>query len=182
MADPTQPPHTQSAGRRRFLKTALGSAVVFAGTPLAFATADATEVAAIFEDLKVLSTPQADALLKVARSLFPHDFLGDSFYAHAAKKLDQAAATDKQRAQMITDGLKQLPADFRSLQTGRREAMLNAISDTAFFKFVRRTTIGAVYGNPEVWKHFGYPGPSAVFGGWVNRDLVDIDWLPQVSS
>lgn len=172
----------RSPQRRRFLRTALGGAVLFAGGPLAFAAADEAEVVAIVEDLAALQQEQARTLLTVARTLFPHDFLGDSFYAHAVKQLDDMASRDPARATIIRDGLAQLPGNFIDLDTRGREAALGALNAGAFFKLTRRTTVSAVYRNPAVWEHFGYPGPSVAFGGWVNRELVDIDWLPEVTS
>ena len=34
-----------------------------------------------------------------------------------------------------------------------------------------------LYNNPAVWRHFGYEGPSAEFGGYINRGFNDIGWL-----
>ena len=37
--------------------------------------------------------------------------------------------------------------------------------------------ITGIYGNPEVWPLFGYEGPSADKGGYIDRGFDDIDWL-----
>lgn len=171
-----------SPGRRRFLRTAAGGTAIFAGGAIQFALADAGEVAAVFDELSVLQRNEARSLLMLARTLFPHEFLGDSYYAQAVKQLDSAAAADAARADVIRSGLRQLPQNFVELDTRAREQAVAALDGQPFFKLARRTTVSAVYGNPEVWTFFGYPGPSLPFGGWVNRELVDIDWLPAVES
>jgi hypothetical protein len=43
---------------------------------------------------------------------------------------------------------------------------------------VRTKTIGGLYGNPQVYQMFGYGGPSAELGGYIDRGFNDIGWLP----
>ena len=168
------------SNRRRFLLSAAGVSLYVAGGHR-FAVADAEVVETIFAELKNLKRGDAQTLLCVARTLFPHEFLGDSFYAHAVANMDQAASADA-KCELISDGLRQLPDDFTELDVASREAALGKIVDSPFFRFTRRSAVAAIYGNPEVWQRFGYPGPSLPFGGWVNRELVDIDWLPEVTQ
>ena len=40
----------------------------------------------------------------------------------------------------------------------------------------------ALYNNPLVWRHFGYEGPSAEFGGYIDRGFDDLTWLPRPSE
>ena len=47
-----------------------------------------------------------------------------------------------------------------------------------FFALLRSTAVVELYDNPLVWKAFGYEGPSAHLGGYVNRGFDDLDWLP----
>jgi hypothetical protein len=35
-----------------------------------------------------------------------------------------------------------------------------------------------LYNNPLVWRYFGYEGPSAHLGGYINRGFDDISWIP----
>jgi hypothetical protein len=150
--------------------------------PLRLALADGAGVQASLNDLSGLRPGEGRTLLEVARTLFPHAFLDHTVYAGAVRQMDAVSSKDASQADHIRSGLQQLPDNFIDLDQRGREAALGDLSDTAFFKLARRTTINAVYRDPEVWRRFGYPGPSLEFGGWVNRELVDIDWLPEVDS
>ncbi len=168
--------------RRRFLMTALGSSVFAASAGWRFATAASGELSKRLEELSVLRADEARVLLQLARTLFPHEFLDDGYYAQAVKQLDSMASRDASRARLIKDGLRQLPDNFIDLEQSARETALTELQHDAFFKLARRATVSAVYRDPDVWPHFGYPGPSLAFGGWVTRELVDIDWLPAVKT
>ena len=58
-----------------------------------------------------------------------------------------------------------------------RVAILVEIQDDAFFQTIRGGLVTGIYGNPEVWPLFGYEGPSADKGGYIDRGFDDIDWL-----
>lgn len=169
--------NSHSPARRRFLATATVAALA-STVPLRTL---AVSQAAASPALEVFNPVQYRTLLAVARTLFPHDFLDDRFYADAVAGMD-AAASEPARASAFEAALAVLPKDFHELDESAREVALDALEDEPFFALARGLTIRAVYTNPEVWPHFGYPGPSLEFGGWVERDLLDIDWLPELSS
>jgi hypothetical protein len=56
---------------------------------------------------------------------------------------------------------------------------LTARQDSAFFQKVRGQTVVSLYNNPLAWRHFGYEGASAEFGGYLERGFDDLNWLPQ---
>ena len=50
------------------------------------------------------------------------------------------------------------------------------------FEDMRAATVRHLYSNPDVWAHFGYQGPSAHLGGYINRGFDDIPWVPDDGS
>ena len=58
-----------------------------------------------------------------------------------------------------------------------RVALLEQIQDGPFLQTIRGGLVTGIYGNPEVWPLFGYEGPSADKGGYIDRGFDDIDWL-----
>ena len=121
------------------------------------------------------------ALVQMARDIYPHDRLGDKFYAVVAKTHDTAEA-----APGIEEGI----ASLNTLAVGAgnpsyaetgwevdRVAMLRQIESTPFFQGVRGGMMVSLYNNPEVWPLFGYEGESYSKGGYLERGFDDIDWL-----
>ena len=96
--------------------------------------------------------------------------------------LGAAAAKDAKLAKMLADGVKELNAavgvDFVDLSDGNKLAVLKANQGGAFFQKVRGTCVVSLYNQPLVWRHFGYEGPSADFGGYIERGFDDANWLP----
>ena len=65
------------------------------------------------EEAWALSTDNLDAktantLLVMARHLYPHDFLGDQYYAVVVHNLDEQAGSDSSLKKKLTDGAKEL--------------------------------------------------------------------------
>lgn len=124
----------------------------------------------------------AQTLLVMAHDLFPHDRLGVQYYAVVVDQLDKQAGTDDAARQLLVQGVTQLDAAHNmpwiDLSDGTREAVLRSIEKTEFFTTVRTKTIGGLYGNPQVYQMFGYGGPSAELGGYIDRGFDDIGWLP----
>ncbi|HEY7384332.1 MAG TPA: Twin-arginine translocation pathway signal, partial [Beijerinckiaceae bacterium] len=58
-----------------------------------------------------------------------------------------------------------------------RVAILKQIEKGKFFQTIRGGLITGLYNNPELWPKFGYEGPSAELGGYIERGFNDIDWL-----
>jgi|SRR5690606_7071531 len=176
--------------RREILRGALGAAgaVGAAGSlgltlpwppPARASTPVATPEGAA---LALLGDEEARRLLAVARALFPHDVLPDTRYREVVRLLDARAAADPEAARRLREGLEQIPSDFRSRPVAEQEALLGRLADTPFFALVRGATVEGLYEQPEVWAVLGYPGPSAPFGGYLERGLADIDWLPRADT
>jgi hypothetical protein len=135
------------------------------------------------------STPPGDALaehervalLLVARRLYPHDTLPDDPYLGVVEAL-AGAARDPAVLGVIRGGLARLDAvtegTWAEAPAAQQTAALEAVADEPFFGIVRQTTAFALYNNPAVWEAFGYGGDAWRFGGYLNRGLADIDWLP----
>jgi hypothetical protein len=137
--------------------------------------------------LQALKPETARTLIQMARDLYPHDRLGDSYYAKAIEPYDAKAAKDAQLADLLNQGAAMLDQEakakfskpYAELSTeGDRVAVLKAAEQTPFFKKVRADMITALYNQPEVWAKLGYEGPSAPEGGYLHRGFDDIDWLP----
>ncbi len=165
------PPLAFSA-RRRLLLTGVAGALA-GSLDLTFKLPAA---AASPPDLVVYDAPAARTLLAVCRTLFPHDALGDAPYMECVRAIDTAAADAGYRAR-IDAALARLPAGFDAADQAARERALSALRDTPAFGALRGAA-GKLYRNPAVWPHFDYPGPSLAFGGWVDRKMLDLDWLP----
>ena len=170
--------------RRVFLKGAATAVPV---------VAVATSVAVSIEDAwadgaSTLSPATMKTLLKVARDIYPHDVLGDSYYITAIKPWDGKAAKDPATKTLINDGVARLDQEANDrhkvpyLQVqweADRVALLQRIEQTAFFQKVRGDLVVSLYNQKELWPKFGYEGSSAEHGGYIARGFADIDWLPK---
>jgi hypothetical protein len=128
-------------------------------------------------------------LVKVARDIYPHDFLGDVYYINAVKPWNDKAAADPAVKTLIEDGIKRLDDDARDrhkvpyAEVGWEEdrvALLHGIEQTVFFGKLRSDLVVSLYNQQELWPKFGYEGSSAEKGGYIHRGFDDIDWLPKV--
>ncbi|MFO1272797.1 MAG: twin-arginine translocation signal domain-containing protein [Rubrivivax sp.] len=164
--------------RREFLK---GSGVLMgtlaAGSVLA-ALAPSTAWAV---ELKVLSKAEGETLMKMGRTLYPHDKLPDAVYALLAKDLDAAAAGDAATATLLKEGIAGLDkatGGFARASAAKRLAAVKAIEGTPFFGAVRGKCITSLYDNDMAYKVFGYEGASFDKGGYITRGFQDLTWLP----
>ena len=139
-------------------------------------------------DATMLTPATLKTLVKVARDIYPHDFLVDSYYITAIKPWDGKAAKDPAVKAMLEDGVRRLDQDARDrhkvayLQVpweADRVVLLQGVEQTDFFKKVRSDLVVSLYNQEEVWPKFGYEGSSAEHGGYINRGFADIDWLPK---
>lgn len=128
-------------------------------------------------------------LVKVARDIYPHDFLVDSYYITAVKPWDGKAAKDPAVKAMIEDGVKRLDQDAQDRHKlpyaqvaweSDRVTLLQGIEQTALFKALRSDLVVSLYNQEELWPKFGYEGSSAEHGGYIKRGFDDINWLPKV--
>lgn len=127
-----------------------------------------------------------NTLVKMARDIYPHDMIADSYYAAVVDSLDKAAKDDAALKASLEEGVANLDikaaglkhASYNDVPTEiERVALLKEIETTPFFQKVRGTMITGLYNNKELWPHFGYEGSSADKGGYIHRGFDDIDWL-----
>jgi hypothetical protein len=167
--------------RREFLKksalVAASTAAAASGVTLVGYAAD--EAAA---KLAVLDAHEAATILKMARQIFPHDQLADSYYMPVVEDLDAEAAKNPATAKLLHDGVKRLDSaqtqKFVERSSADQVAALKTIEDSPFFQKVHSTEVVSLYNNHEVWKQFGYPGASYQIGGYIHHGFNDLSWLP----
>ena len=140
------------------------------------------------DDATTLKPATLKTLVKMARDIYPHDFLGDSYYITAIKPWDGKAAKDPAVKALISDGITRLDQNARDRHKAPyaevpweadRVALLQRIEPTPFFQKVRGDLVVSLYNQKEVWPKFGYEGSSAEHGGYIQRGFADIDWLPK---
>jgi hypothetical protein len=134
-----------------------------------------------------LSTTAIDAhtaqtLLVMARQLFPHDRLGDQYYAAVVDAVDKRAASDPALHKILADGVARLDGargdPWLQLSNDARNDVLKSMEGSEFFATLRFATINNLYTNPLVYRFFGFGGSSVEHGGYINRGFDDIGWLP----
>jgi hypothetical protein len=140
-------------------------------------------------DATALAPATLKTMVKVARDIYPHDFLGDSYYITAVKPWDGKAAADPALKAMLEDGVRRLDADAKDRHKvayaqvpweADRVVLLQGIEQTSFFKTLRGDLVVSLYNQEALWPKFGYEGSSAELGGYIKRGFNDIDWLPKV--
>lgn len=164
--------------RRLFLRTAATTAATVAvagGTTVIAASNRAWAIT-----LSAFDAATARVLLVMTRDLYPHDMLGDLYYAEVVESLDKKAKADPGLAKTIQAGVAALDratgVPWLQLSPGGRIEVLRAIEKTPFFQAVKGETVVALYNNKLVWHHFGYQGSSAEFGGYLHRGFQDAGW------
>jgi len=129
----------------------------------------------------VLKPETMATLIQMARDIYPHDHVGDEFYAIAVKGYDTAEA-----AEGIEAGIAGLNAaaqgkghaDYLSMGWERdRVDILRNMEDSAFFQQIRGGLVTGLYNQKAVWPLFGYEGASYPKGGYINHGFNDINWL-----
>ncbi|WP_407193219.1 gluconate 2-dehydrogenase subunit 3 family protein [Bradyrhizobium sp. STM 3566] len=170
--------------RRVFLKGAASTVpIVAAATTTGLGIQDAWA-----DDAVALTPAQLKTLMKVARDIFPHDMLNDSYYVTAIKPWDVKAAKDPAINLLIADGIARLDQDARERHQvpyaevqwkTDRVALLRGVEQSDVFKTVRGDLVVSLYNQKELWPKFGYEGSSAEHGGYIKRGFSDIDWLPK---
>jgi hypothetical protein len=171
-----------NVNRRRFLQsTALATAAMAAG---GLGAAPGFDARVVWAATRIISPSQAATLVVMARHLFPHDALGDQYYAAAVEVLDQQAAEDPKLAAQLVQGVAGLDQamgiPFIRLSAGNQLKVIESVEGTPFFNTVRAATLGALYTNDTVARAFGFEGSSVEYGGYVNRGFNDLGWLPEL--
>jgi hypothetical protein len=120
-------------------------------------------------------------LIQMARDIYPHDQVGDEFYASAVKGYDSA-----ENAEQVEAGITELNAaaaaaghaDYLSIGWEEdRVAVLKAIEGGVFFQTIRAGLVTGLYNQKALWPIFGYEGESFTLGGYIERGFDDINWL-----
>lgn len=123
-----------------------------------------------------------DALLQMARRLFPHGALGDAIYLDALKPLQAKLAADPKFAEALQAGCYALDlyagGDWLGADREIQIAALKSIETSPVFQKVQNAVRVELYDNPAVWRLLGFEGSSVEFGGYIDRGFDDIDWLP----
>ncbi|TCK39566.1 secreted protein [Paraburkholderia sp. BL8N3] len=167
-----------STARRRFLEgSAVLSGLLVAGTPIALlAPSRAWAVA-----LTHIDQAQANALMDLARTLYPHPTLPDAVYALVVKDLDVKAA-DPKTAALISAGVakldQQAAGKWTNASADARTAIVTANQSDPFIQLVRGQCITSLYDNDMAYAHFGYQGEAFSHGGYLTRGFNDLTWLP----
>ncbi len=137
--------------------------------------------AAWASEVKHLEPRTMATLIQMARDIYPHDHVGDEFYAAAVKGYD---AEDKKA--MVEAGIAALDAAARGkghasyLDMGwerDRVDILRGMEDSAFFQTVRGGLVTGLYNQKAVWPLFGYEGESYSKGGYLEHGFDDINWV-----
>ena len=176
---------SNNVSRRTFIQGSATAGVVVSGAGAILAN---TEEAWALRT-EVLSGDTALSILIMARTLYPHDFLGDQYYAEVVANLDEQAKTDSSLVEKLDNGVKELSqvieADrtynvpFKDQSSGLQLQNLKRIDGSDFFETVRGATLAGLYGNPRVAALFGWEGSSVEHGGYIDRGFNDIGWLPR---
>ena len=130
----------------------------------------------------MITPEQMATLLQMARDIYPHDQVGDQFYAVAVKGYD---AEDKK--DLVAAGIAELDAAAKAL--GHADYLVDRLgggpgqgpaSRSRPAPSSRPSAAGLVtglYNQKEIWPIFGYEGESFSQGGYIERGFDDIDWL-----
>lgn len=171
--------HLSKQGLTR--RALLSRAVAVGALTVAGAGFIAAPDAAWAVEVTTISEHEMATLLQMARDIYPHDKVGDRFYAIAVKGYDSP-----EQQQAVAEGIAALDAaaqaagfdDYMSAGwEADRVEILRSIEETPFFQTVRGGLVTGLYNQKEVWPIFGYQGESYSEGGYINRGFDDIDWL-----
>lgn len=133
--------------------------------------------------LTKLSPDEAEALVAVVRTLFPHDWLSEVPYRTVVLVLDHNAATDNGVLDLLTHGLASLDnvfsIPFRNLSAGNRVICLRSCEKEPFFAYLLRQSLRAFYDDPIVWAGCGYEGVFGTSDTQMRVGYNDLTWLPE---
>lgn len=131
-----------------------------------------------------ISERERQALVRVARLLFPHDALADDVYEEVLRPLRESAVAYSTFGQELRLWLEELNRaagrEWLSAPEDEQREALARLEGGAFFQTVHGGVRAELYLHPEVWELIGYEGSSLEYGGYIHRGFDDIDWLPEV--
>ena len=132
-------------------------------------------------EMDALKPESMATLIQMARDIYPHDHVGDQFYAAAVKGYDTPEEVDATEAGIAAlDDAARVNGHDSYLAIGwekDRVAVLTSIEDSEFFQKVRGGLVTGLYNQKEVWPLFGYQGESFSEGGYIDRGFDDITWI-----
>ena len=173
---------TANPALRGLTRRALLSRAVMASAALAVGSGFvASRDAAWALELAHVKPETMATLIQMARDIYPHDRVADSFYAIAVKGYDTEAD-----AAGIEEGIAALNAaavgagyrDYLSVGwESDRVAILTGMQANPFFQKIRGGLVTGLYNQKELWPIFGYQGESYSEGGYIHRGFDDINWL-----
>ena len=125
-----------------------------------------------------------EAMVRMARLLYPHDAVADEVYGEVLDRVLASTANDRALRDYLTQAHAALdgyqPADFMDLDEEAQISVMQAVEDTDYFRAIQGAVRSNLYRHPRVWEHLGYDGPSWAQGGFLNRGAGDIDWLDDI--
>lgn len=163
--------------RRALLSRAVvASATLMVGTGFV-----ASRDAAWALETEALKPETMATLIVLARDIYPHDRLGDQYYAVAMKGYDAADKAEAIEAGVAALNAAAQGAGYASYAAvpweADRVAILRGMQKSPFFQTIRGGMVTGLYNQKEVWPLFGYEGESYSKGGYINRGFDDIAWL-----
>jgi hypothetical protein len=128
-------------------------------------------------NLASLTAADAETLVAVIRTLYPHDHLPITLYRRVVLHFDRLnlPALFENFCAELNAGWA-LP--FRDLAESYRVQILKSLEPTKPFFFIQRMAVRYLYDDIEIWAAFGYEGASVHLGGYLKRGFDDLDWLP----
>ena len=132
-------------------------------------------------EVKNLKPETMATLIQMARDIYPHDHVGDEFYAAAVKGYDSAENKDTVETGIAALNAAAVGKGYSSYvgvgwERGRVD-ILRSLEDSPFFQTVRGGLVTGLYNQKAVWPLFGYEGESFSKGGYIDRGFDDINWI-----
>ena len=170
-----------NASRRKFLV----GAIAFSGVAACARDSSPVQLSNAFaQPSDQLDQSTREAMVRMARLLYPHDAISDGVYEEAFDQALTSVASDDaftEALQAAEEALNaQQAANFVDLD---EEAQITALQNTEqmeFFATIQAAVRSRLYYHPAVWELLGYEGPSYQQGGYLNRGAGEINWLPEV--
>ena len=164
--------------RRRFLV----ASIAFSGCAFGTMGASMLRISATWAESRgKVDRETLNAMIRMARMLFPHDALSDEIYGDVLDSALSGAATDPSFAESLNAAEKALdaarPGNWIDLDESEQLAAMHDVEGMGFFAAIQGAVMARFYNHPKVWEHIGYPGSSVEYGGYVDRGFDDIDWL-----
>ena len=126
---------------------------------------------------------EAEVLLKMTRQLYPHDRLGDIYYAEVVEALDAKAKDDAGARRAVKNGVaaldQALGVPFLELSDGAQVEVLKSMETDAVLPGGARPHRGRALQQRGAVADFGYQGSSWQDGGYLQRGFQDAGWTIQ---